>query len=62
MIWNAKAVNRGSKCNPGSQPFWFEKSRPLFNGKACLVILLWRKLVGVLPVMKSIRLTALTSL
>ncbi len=26
MIWNAKAVNRSSKCNPGSQTVWFEKS------------------------------------
>jgi hypothetical protein len=26
MIWNAKAVNHSSKCNPGSQPVWFEKS------------------------------------
>jgi len=34
MIWNAKAVNRGSKCNPGSQPFWFEKSRPVVQRKS----------------------------
>jgi hypothetical protein len=26
MIWNAKAVNRSSKCNPGSQTFTFGKS------------------------------------
>jgi len=26
MIWNGKAVNRSSNCNPGSQPVWFEKS------------------------------------
>ncbi len=34
MIWNAKAVNRSSKCNPGSQPFWFEKSLPVGQRKS----------------------------
>jgi hypothetical protein len=34
MIWNAKAVNRSSKCNPGSQPFWFEKSLPVDQRKS----------------------------
>jgi hypothetical protein len=26
LFWNAQAVNRISKCNPGTQPFWFELS------------------------------------
>jgi hypothetical protein len=25
MIWHGKAVNHIPKCNPGSQPFWFER-------------------------------------
>ena len=31
MIWNAKAVNHSSKCNPGSQRFWFELSPRLIS-------------------------------
>jgi hypothetical protein len=34
MIWNAKAVNRSSKCNPGSQTIWFEKSLPVVQRKS----------------------------
>jgi len=29
LFWNAQAVNRISKCNPGSQKFWFEMSLPV---------------------------------
>jgi hypothetical protein len=38
MIWNAKAVNRSSKCNPGSQTVWFEKSLPVIQHKTCVIV------------------------
>ena len=53
MIWNAKAVNRSSKCNPGSQPLWFETSLPVVQRKAYLITAFWRKRVRVGPVSAS---------
>jgi hypothetical protein len=37
MIWDAKAVNRISKCNPGSQTFWFEMCLPVVQCKTCVI-------------------------
>jgi hypothetical protein len=49
MICNARAVNRSSNCNPGSQTVWFEKSLPASQRKSPLITAFWRKLVSAGP-------------